>query len=200
MLAVWVIDFISLSLCVSVGAVIWRWMGRQGVEDLWVHPTTSTAPPWYQTYPPQSLRPSPSPSHHGSVHTHTRTRKHARRQAHPHTHTHTSRHRYTSLHHTPHHIMVLWQIQWCREVHFVLSSSLSPSLLPSFLLQASRTPKKAAMFGKRSNSMRRNPKAVVAKQGWLYKQVIQLYTLFCISMMHFPLCLVVLRVLGSVSV
>ncbi|CDQ60435.1 unnamed protein product [Oncorhynchus mykiss] len=35
---------------------------------------------------------------------------------------------------------------------------------------ASRTPKKAATFGKRSNSMRRNPKAVVAKQGWLYKQ------------------------------
>uniref|UniRef100_A0A674DKQ0 Pleckstrin homology domain containing A6 n=1 Tax=Salmo trutta TaxID=8032 RepID=A0A674DKQ0_SALTR len=32
------------------------------------------------------------------------------------------------------------------------------------------TPRKAAMFGKRSNSMRRNPKAVVAKQGWLYKQ------------------------------
>ena len=37
--------------------------------------------------------------------------------------------------------------------------------------QASRTPKKAATFGKRSNSMRRNPKAEVAKQGWLFKQV-----------------------------
>nr|XP_029138570.1 pleckstrin homology domain-containing family A member 6 isoform X5 [Labrus bergylta] len=36
--------------------------------------------------------------------------------------------------------------------------------------RTSRTPRKAATFGKRSNSMRRNPKAVVAKQGWLYKQ------------------------------
>uniref|UniRef100_A0A8B9LT12 Pleckstrin homology domain containing, family A member 6 n=1 Tax=Astyanax mexicanus TaxID=7994 RepID=A0A8B9LT12_ASTMX len=36
--------------------------------------------------------------------------------------------------------------------------------------RASRTPKKAATFGKRSNSMRRNPKAVVSKQGWLHKQ------------------------------
>ncbi|KAK2821049.1 hypothetical protein Q5P01_024008 [Channa striata] len=34
----------------------------------------------------------------------------------------------------------------------------------------SRTPRKAATFGKRSNSMRRNPKAEVIKQGWLYKQ------------------------------
>ncbi|KAF5891458.1 pleckstrin homology domain-containing family A member 6 isoform X8, partial [Clarias magur] len=34
----------------------------------------------------------------------------------------------------------------------------------------SRTPKRAATFGKRSNSMRRNPKAEVAKQGWLHKQ------------------------------
>ncbi|TST85787.1 Pleckstrin homology domain-containing family A member 6 [Bagarius yarrelli] len=34
----------------------------------------------------------------------------------------------------------------------------------------SRTPKKAATFGKRSNSMRRNPKAEVTKQGWLSKQ------------------------------
>ncbi|XP_038553562.1 pleckstrin homology domain-containing family A member 6 isoform X3 [Micropterus salmoides] len=34
----------------------------------------------------------------------------------------------------------------------------------------SRPPRKAATFGKRSNSMRRNPKAVVTKQGWLYKQ------------------------------
>uniref|UniRef100_A0A8C8HWY3 PH domain-containing protein n=1 Tax=Oncorhynchus tshawytscha TaxID=74940 RepID=A0A8C8HWY3_ONCTS len=32
------------------------------------------------------------------------------------------------------------------------------------------TPRVTATFGKRSNSMRRNPKAVVAKQGWLYKQ------------------------------
>ncbi|XP_072521629.1 pleckstrin homology domain-containing family A member 6 isoform X3 [Salminus brasiliensis] len=36
--------------------------------------------------------------------------------------------------------------------------------------RASRTPKKAATFGKRSNSMRRNPKAEVAMQGWLHKQ------------------------------
>ncbi|XP_037831065.1 pleckstrin homology domain-containing family A member 6 isoform X3 [Kryptolebias marmoratus] len=33
-----------------------------------------------------------------------------------------------------------------------------------------RTPRKVAVFGKRSNSMRRNPKAEVTKQGWLYKQ------------------------------
>uniref|UniRef100_A0A672SS17 Pleckstrin homology domain containing A6 n=1 Tax=Sinocyclocheilus grahami TaxID=75366 RepID=A0A672SS17_SINGR len=32
------------------------------------------------------------------------------------------------------------------------------------------TPKRAAMFGKRSNSMRRNPNAEVAQQGWLHKQ------------------------------
>ncbi|KAM4588234.1 pleckstrin homology domain-containing family A member 6 isoform 4-T4 [Odontesthes bonariensis] len=34
----------------------------------------------------------------------------------------------------------------------------------------SRTPRKAATFGKRSNSLRRNPKAEITKQGWLYKQ------------------------------
>uniref|UniRef100_A0AAY4E115 PH domain-containing protein n=1 Tax=Denticeps clupeoides TaxID=299321 RepID=A0AAY4E115_9TELE len=33
-----------------------------------------------------------------------------------------------------------------------------------------RTPKRAATFGKRSNSMRRNPKAEVTRQGWLHKQ------------------------------
>uniref|UniRef100_A0A8C2CLK4 Pleckstrin homology domain containing, family A member 6 n=1 Tax=Cyprinus carpio TaxID=7962 RepID=A0A8C2CLK4_CYPCA len=32
------------------------------------------------------------------------------------------------------------------------------------------TPKRAATFGKRSNSMRRNPNAEVARQGWLHKQ------------------------------
>ncbi|XP_072239106.1 pleckstrin homology domain-containing family A member 6 isoform X5 [Leuresthes tenuis] len=32
------------------------------------------------------------------------------------------------------------------------------------------TPRKAATFGKRSNSLRRNPKAEITKQGWLYKQ------------------------------
>ncbi|XP_049589908.1 pleckstrin homology domain-containing family A member 6 isoform X8 [Syngnathus scovelli] len=36
--------------------------------------------------------------------------------------------------------------------------------------RTSRTPRKAATFGKRSNSMRRNPKAEVHKAGWLYKQ------------------------------
>ncbi|XP_057701256.1 pleckstrin homology domain-containing family A member 6 isoform X4 [Corythoichthys intestinalis] len=36
--------------------------------------------------------------------------------------------------------------------------------------RTSRTPRKAATFGKRSNSMRRNPKAEVTKAGWLYKQ------------------------------
>ncbi|XP_061639579.1 pleckstrin homology domain-containing family A member 6 isoform X13 [Phyllopteryx taeniolatus] len=36
--------------------------------------------------------------------------------------------------------------------------------------RTSRTPRKAATFGKRSNSMRRNPKAEVSKAGWLYKQ------------------------------
>ncbi|XP_070758406.1 pleckstrin homology domain-containing family A member 6 [Enoplosus armatus] len=47
-------------------------------------------------------------------------------------------------------------------------SDLSPEAQP--YTRTSRTPRKAAMFGKRSNSMRRNPKAVVSKQGWLYKQ------------------------------
>ncbi|MGH0139658.1 UNVERIFIED_CONTAM: hypothetical protein FKN15_030298 [Acipenser sinensis] len=36
--------------------------------------------------------------------------------------------------------------------------------------RTSRSSKKAVTFGKRSNSMRRNPKAEVMKQGWLYKQ------------------------------
>ncbi|KAJ8257397.1 hypothetical protein GJAV_G00185170 [Gymnothorax javanicus] len=36
--------------------------------------------------------------------------------------------------------------------------------------QTPRSIRKAATFGKRSNSMRRNPTADVAKQGWLYKQ------------------------------
>ncbi|XP_076124899.1 pleckstrin homology domain-containing family A member 6 isoform X2 [Alosa pseudoharengus] len=38
------------------------------------------------------------------------------------------------------------------------------------LARVSRTSRKAATFGKRSNSMRRNPKAEVTKQGWLHKQ------------------------------
>uniref|UniRef100_A0AAY4E081 PH domain-containing protein n=1 Tax=Denticeps clupeoides TaxID=299321 RepID=A0AAY4E081_9TELE len=39
-----------------------------------------------------------------------------------------------------------------------------------FPSQGVRTPKRAATFGKRSNSMRRNPKAEVTRQGWLHKQ------------------------------
>ncbi|KAL0978109.1 hypothetical protein UPYG_G00166000 [Umbra pygmaea] len=51
-----------------------------------------------------------------------------------------------------------------------LSSPESQTQPQPFTPRASRTPRKAASFGKRSNSMRRNPKAPVAKQGWLYKQ------------------------------
>uniref|UniRef100_A0A3B5AAK4 Pleckstrin homology domain containing A6 n=1 Tax=Stegastes partitus TaxID=144197 RepID=A0A3B5AAK4_9TELE len=47
-------------------------------------------------------------------------------------------------------------------------SNLSPEAQSH--TRTARTPRKAAMFGKRSNSMRRNPKAEVSKQGWLYKQ------------------------------
>ncbi|XP_047188421.1 pleckstrin homology domain-containing family A member 6 isoform X9 [Scophthalmus maximus] len=47
-------------------------------------------------------------------------------------------------------------------------SDLSPEGQP--YTRTSRAPRKAATFGKRSNSMRRNPKAEVTKQGWLYKQ------------------------------
>ncbi|CAL8335706.1 unnamed protein product [Merluccius merluccius] len=47
-------------------------------------------------------------------------------------------------------------------------SDMSPEAQPN--ARNSRTTRKAAMFGKRSNSMRRNPKAEVTKQGWLYKQ------------------------------
>ncbi|XP_077458639.1 pleckstrin homology domain-containing family A member 6 isoform X3 [Stigmatopora argus] len=47
-------------------------------------------------------------------------------------------------------------------------SDLSQEVQPC--ARTSRTPRKAATFGKRSNSMRRNPKAEVTKAGWLYKQ------------------------------
>ncbi|XP_068567908.1 pleckstrin homology domain-containing family A member 6 isoform X3 [Cebidichthys violaceus] len=51
-------------------------------------------------------------------------------------------------------------------------SDLSPEAQP--YTRTSRTPRStprtAATFGKRSNSMRRNPRAEVTKQGWLYKQ------------------------------
>uniref|UniRef100_A0A8C3FYA2 Pleckstrin homology domain containing A6 n=1 Tax=Cyclopterus lumpus TaxID=8103 RepID=A0A8C3FYA2_CYCLU len=51
-------------------------------------------------------------------------------------------------------------------------SDLSPE--PQPYTRVSHThrsaPRATATFGKRSNSMRRNPKAEVAKQGWLYKQ------------------------------
>ncbi|XP_058486725.1 pleckstrin homology domain-containing family A member 6 isoform X14 [Solea solea] len=48
-------------------------------------------------------------------------------------------------------------------------SDLSPDA-QKLTPRMSRTPRKVAMFGKRSNSMRRNPKAEVTKKGWLYKQ------------------------------
>eukprot|EP00063_Salmo_salar_P048397 XP_014023232.1 PREDICTED: pleckstrin homology domain-containing family A member 6-like isoform X6 [Salmo salar] len=51
-----------------------------------------------------------------------------------------------------------------------LSSPESQTQSQPFTPRASHTPRKAATFGKRSNSMRRNPKAEVTKQGWLYKQ------------------------------
>lgn len=38
-------------------------------------------------------------------------------------------------------------------------------------LQPSRSSKKIHNFGKRSNSIRRNPSAPVSKRNWLYKQV-----------------------------
>ncbi|XP_036388636.1 pleckstrin homology domain-containing family A member 6-like [Megalops cyprinoides] len=47
-------------------------------------------------------------------------------------------------------------------------SDLSPEPQPGG--QTPRAIRKAATFGKRSNSMRRNPTAEVTKQGWLYKQ------------------------------
>uniref|UniRef100_A0A667ZJF5 Pleckstrin homology domain containing A6 n=1 Tax=Myripristis murdjan TaxID=586833 RepID=A0A667ZJF5_9TELE len=50
-------------------------------------------------------------------------------------------------------------------------SELSPEVQP--YTRSSRTSRKAALFGKRSNSMRRNPKAEVTKQGWLYNSGVQ---------------------------
>ncbi|KAG7229534.1 hypothetical protein INR49_031958, partial [Caranx melampygus] len=58
------------------------------------------------------------------------------------------------------------RISKCKSNNMV--SDLSPEAQP--YTRVSRTPRKAATFGKRSNSMRRNPKAEVSKQGWLYKQ------------------------------
>ncbi|XP_058860441.1 pleckstrin homology domain-containing family A member 6-like isoform X2 [Acipenser ruthenus] len=55
----------------------------------------------------------------------------------------------------------------------ITSDSASNHGMVSDLEPNGRTPrssKKAVTFGKRSNSMRRNPKAEVMKQGWLYKQ------------------------------
>uniref|UniRef100_A0A671TSI8 Pleckstrin homology domain containing, family A member 6 n=1 Tax=Sparus aurata TaxID=8175 RepID=A0A671TSI8_SPAAU len=57
-----------------------------------------------------------------------------------------------------------------------ITHSKSGSMVSDMSLQAkhytrmSSTPRKLVTFGKRSNSMRRNPKAEVTKQGWLYKQ------------------------------
>ncbi|XP_030229751.1 pleckstrin homology domain-containing family A member 6 isoform X4 [Gadus morhua] len=47
-------------------------------------------------------------------------------------------------------------------------SDMAPEAQPN--ARNPRATRKAAMFGKRSNSMRRNAKAEVTKQGWLYKQ------------------------------
>ncbi|XP_071329227.1 pleckstrin homology domain-containing family A member 6 isoform X4 [Trachinotus anak] len=58
------------------------------------------------------------------------------------------------------------RINHCKSNNMV--SDLSPETQP--YTRVSRPPRKAATFGKRSNSMRRNPKAEVTKQGWLYKQ------------------------------
>lgn len=52
----------------------------------------------------------------------------------------------------------------CRGPPQGLSGSSTP-------LQASRSSRKGIAFGKRSNSMKRNPNAAVTKSGWLYKQV-----------------------------
>ncbi|KAM6044470.1 pleckstrin homology domain-containing family A member 6 isoform 9-T11 [Chlamydotis macqueenii] len=51
----------------------------------------------------------------------------------------------------------------CRGLPRGLSGSSPP-------LQASRSSRKGIAFGKRSNSMKRNPNAAVTKSGWLYKQ------------------------------
>ncbi|KAM6927874.1 pleckstrin homology domain-containing family A member 6 [Xenentodon cancila] len=57
-----------------------------------------------------------------------------------------------------------------------ISYSKSQSMVSDLSAEAqtntwmSRTPRKTATFGKRSNSMRRNPKAEVTRRGWLYKQ------------------------------
>lgn len=48
------------------------------------------------------------------------------------------------------------------------AGALSVSSGPS---QAPRSSRKGIAFGKRSNSMKRNPNAAVTKSGWLYKQV-----------------------------
>ncbi|XP_036386282.1 pleckstrin homology domain-containing family A member 6 isoform X2 [Megalops cyprinoides] len=52
--------------------------------------------------------------------------------------------------------------------NLTMVSDLSPEQPPNG--RVARVSKKAATFGKRSNSMRRNPKAEVTKQGWLFKQ------------------------------
>ncbi|TKS71232.1 Pleckstrin -like proteiny domain-containing family A member 6 [Collichthys lucidus] len=56
----------------------------------------------------------------------------------------------------------------CHSKSAGMVSDLSPEA--QAYSRTSRTPRKTAVFGKRSNSMRRNPKAEVTKQGWLYKQ------------------------------
>uniref|UniRef100_A0A673KZG3 PH domain-containing protein n=1 Tax=Sinocyclocheilus rhinocerous TaxID=307959 RepID=A0A673KZG3_9TELE len=51
-----------------------------------------------------------------------------------------------------------------------LTSVVSENSLLSPCLQLSRSSKKVHNFGKRSNSIKRNPNALVVKNGWLYKQ------------------------------
>uniref|UniRef100_A0A8C4EG82 Pleckstrin homology domain containing, family A member 6 n=1 Tax=Dicentrarchus labrax TaxID=13489 RepID=A0A8C4EG82_DICLA len=51
-----------------------------------------------------------------------------------------------------------------------ITHSKTANMVSHLSPETSRTPRKGATFGKRSNSMRRNPKAEVTKQGWLYKQ------------------------------
>ncbi|KAK7119465.1 hypothetical protein R3I94_021340 [Phoxinus phoxinus] len=48
--------------------------------------------------------------------------------------------------------------------------SMVSEMPPDSQNHGTRTPKRTATFGKRSNSMRRNPNAEVARQGWLHKQ------------------------------
>lgn len=57
-------------------------------------------------------------------------------------------------------------------VHIVCTVYINAlHLLPIHVFQPSRSSKKVHNFGKRSNSIKRNPNAPVVKSNWLYKQV-----------------------------